>query len=56
MSTCRCKSPRRATSKGSTPRRGADGALYLGKARGKGMAVAYRPELVAEITGRSHVL
>jgi diguanylate cyclase (GGDEF)-like protein len=36
--------------------RRADGALYVGKARGKGMAVAYRPELVAEITGREHVL
>jgi diguanylate cyclase (GGDEF)-like protein len=36
--------------------RRADGALYVGKARGKGVAVEYRPELVAEITGREHVL
>ncbi|HEY8546155.1 MAG TPA: GGDEF domain-containing protein [Acidimicrobiales bacterium] len=36
--------------------RRADGALYVGKARGKGVAVEYRPELVAEITGNEHVL
>jgi len=36
--------------------RRADGALYVGKARGKGVAVEYQPELVAEITGREHVL
>jgi predicted signal transduction protein with EAL and GGDEF domain len=34
----------------------ADGAMYVGKRRGKGMAVHYRPELMHEMQARGPVL
>ena len=36
--------------------RRADGAMYVGKRRGKGIAVHYRPELMAELPGAQRVL